>query len=450
VPGELRRRPGVGDATERDTAPQPLDGRERWFLAVRGVEPPRIIDLPDGSELTIGRAPEADLFIDDGRVSRQHAVLSRHGFEVTITDLGSSNGVVINGRALRGGRAALRRGDVVGVGPADLAVAVSSGGTAGARPAAVEPVVVEPAMVRVYEVARRLAQAPTTVLVLGETGVGKELVAEAIHHGGKRAGQPFVRLSCGALPEALLESELFGHEKGAFTGADRRRIGYFEAAAGGTIFLDEIGELTAATQVKLLRTLERKIIQRLGSSEEIAVDARVVCATHRDLAQRVAEGHFRQDLFYRISTFKLEVPPLRERAREVPVLCEHFARRFAEELGVTPPSFDAASMALLEHHAWPGNVRELKGAIEHAVILQTDGVVRPEHLPEAVRAPMDAAAAAPAGAETMKGTLEALERAAIERALTATGQNQTQAALLLKMSRRALIYKMGKYGLGRG
>jgi DNA-binding NtrC family response regulator len=321
-------------------------------------------------------------------------------------------------------------------------------------------VVLDPAMQRVYELVGRVAASPMTVLLLGETGVGKEVVAEALHRRSPRAKGPFVRLNCASLPETLLESELFGYEKGAFTGAERRREGYFEAAAGGTLLLDEIGELPPGTQVKLLRVLETRAIARLGGTRELKVDVRVVAATNRDLAAEVRAGRFREDLFFRISAFTLHVPPLRDRRSEILPLAEAFAVEFARSLGCAVPEVTPAARARLVAYAWPGNVRELRNVIERAVVLGS-GRIDLADLPDPVRGAAGPAVGAPAplavptptptfpGDESaaIRDRMAAIERRAIEEALAATGGNQTRAAARLGLSRRALIYKMEKHGL---
>jgi len=305
-------------------------------------------------------------------------------------------------------------------------------------------VVGDPAMVRVFELVRKVAVAPTTVLILGETGVGKEVIAEQIHRHSPRASGPFMRLNCGSLPETLLESELFGHEKGAFTGADRRKIGYVEAAEGGTLFLDEIGELALPMQTRLLRVLEDRKLMRVGAREELAVDIRVVAATNRNLEEEVKAGRFRGDLYFRLSAFVLRVPPLRERPGEIELLAALFARQLAKRMNVAPPTVSEAAMQVLRRHRWPGNVRELRNAIEHAVVLAEEGVIERAHLPESVREP---AVATPAPGGAMREQIAELERQSIVDALDAEGGNQTRAAKRLGISRRALLYKLEKYGL---
>jgi two-component system, NtrC family, response regulator AtoC len=301
-------------------------------------------------------------------------------------------------------------------------------------------VIADAAMVRVFDLVRKVAPTPTTVLILGETGVGKEVIAEQIHRQSPRASGPFVRLNCGSLPETLLESELFGHERGAFTGADRRKIGYIEAASGGTLFLDEIGELALPMQTRLLRVLENHKFTRVGGREEIASDLRIVAATNRNLEAEAKTGKFREDLFFRLSAFVVQVPPLRERTAEDELLAQLFARQFAKRMNVPPPTIAPAALTRLKQHAWPGNVRELRNAMERAVVLAENGVLAAEHLPDSVRE-----SHAPVG--PMREQLAEMERRAIEDALEAEDGNQTRAAKRLGISRRALQYKLGKYDL---
>jgi transcriptional regulator with GAF, ATPase, and Fis domain len=307
------------------------------------------------------------------------------------------------------------------------------------------PVVTDPAMQRVYTLVERISDTAMTVLILGETGVGKELVTEAIHRRSSRRDRPLIKLNCAALPETLLESELFGHERGAFTGADRRKIGFFEAADGGTLFLDEIGDMPLSLQAKLLRVLERKVITRVGGTTEVATDARLIAATHRDLDADVRAGRFRQDLLFRIGGFTIVVPPLRDRPTEIMPLAEHFARTAAAEQGRPTPHFTEDAREQMTAYAWPGNVRELRNAIERALVLASD-VISAADLPERMH---DVAHQVRpiARSSDVRGHLAEVERAAIVAALEADGNNQTRAARRLGLSRRALIYKMEKYGL---
>ena len=330
-------------------------------------------------------------------------------------------------------------------------------------------VVASPQMRRVYSLVDKVADTPVTVLIMGETGVGKEVVAEALHRRSSRSARPFVRLNCACLPETLLESELFGHEKGAFTGAERRKVGYFEAAQGGTIFLDEIGEIPPPMQAKLLRVLEERKITRVGGTQQIDVDVRVVCATNRDLEAEVARRAFREDLFFRVGGFSVVVPPLRDRRPEILPLADFFLAQMGRELGQAVPRLTAAAQRALERYAWPGNVRELRNALERASVLATGSVIEVEDLPERVREAAAAAGGAAAGlgvagasavggaaalelggepgAVDVKQQIADIERSSILAVLDACGGNQTRAARKLGLSRRALIYRMEKHGL---
>jgi two-component system response regulator HydG len=297
-----------------------------------------------------------------------------------------------------------------------------------------------PAMQKVYRVARQVAAAKATVLITGESGTGKGELAKAVHQLSPRAKQPFVSLQCAALAESLLESELFGHERGAFTGADRRRIGRFEQAHGGTLFLDEVGEIPAATQVKLLRVLQEKTFERVGGNEPITVDVRLVAATNRDLAADVREGRFREDLYYRLNVVHIEMPPLRVRGADVLVLANHFLRKFAEENHKKVEAFTDGARAKIVGHRWPGNVRELENAIERAVVLCEGSAIREEDLPVDV-APLTQGAVRIPGA-----TMEEIERFAILSTLEATNGSTTRAAEMLGISVRTIQYRLNEYG----
>jgi DNA-binding NtrC family response regulator len=443
------------------------------YLLVRQGEATQVIDLHDGDEVVLGRGAEATVALDDARASREHARVARRGEVISVVDLGSRNGTRLNGQMIAANEERrVRSGDVIGIGHVEIVVAETSATRlfpddddedehgrrdAEAGPPAGEPhpqpprapegvVVADAAMVRVFELVRRVAPTPTTVLIQGETGVGKEVFAEQLHAWSPRHAGPFVRLNCGSLPETLLESELFGYEKGAFTGADRKKEGHLDAADGGTLLLDEIGELQLSMQAKLLRVLETQRFMRVGGREEISVDVRLVAATNRDLQAEVRAGRFREDLFFRLAAFTIDVPPLRERPTEIALLAELFLRRFAERMARPLPMLAPDAAAALLSHRWPGNVRELRNAIERALVLSDAGVVRLGHLPDALRGTGGAAAPAATGA-AIKDQVAELELRAIEAALAAEKGNQTRAARRLGISRRALIYKLEKYHL---
>jgi len=302
-------------------------------------------------------------------------------------------------------------------------------------------------MAEVLSVAARVAPSPVSVLLLGESGTGKELVARAIHAASPRRDGPFVAVSAAALSPSLLESELFGHEKGAFTGADRQRIGRFEAAQGGTLFLDEIGELPPETQVKLLRVLQERVVERVGGNRPIPIDVRVIAATNKDLPQEVAAGRFREDLYYRLAVVTIEIPPLRARRADIPLLVEHFLDKHAAIAGGVKKAFSREAMDLLVRYDFPGNVRELENIVQRALVLSRGDLVTTDDLPPAVLGARGEPAAGPGAGEggTLPERIAALEKTLIEEALAAEGGNQSRAAARLGISERALRYKLAKY-----
>ncbi len=308
------------------------------------------------------------------------------------------------------------------------------------------------AMQRIVQTVNRIASYRTTVLIQGESGTGKELVARMIHQASPRAGQPFVPVNCGAIPEGLMESEFFGHVKGAFTDAHGHKRGLIESAQGGTLFLDEVGELPVPLQVKLLRFLQDGEVRRVGDTRSVRVDVRVVAATSRDLLAEVQAGRFREDLYYRLAVVPIRIPPLRARPEDIPVLANHFLKRTRERLGIgRVQGIGAEAMRLLMAYPWPGNVRELENVIERAVVLSEGAEISPEVLPETVRDHRESGP--PGGAVILQGlsikrNRRAIERTLIEKALETTGGNRTQAARLLEISHRALLYKIKEYGLG--
>jgi len=299
-------------------------------------------------------------------------------------------------------------------------------------------------MLEVYELIRKITNTKTTVLILGESGVGKELVAGAIHYNSVMADGPFVRFNCAALPESIIESELFGHEKGAFTGAVGQRMGRFEEADGGTIFLDEVGELSLAMQAKLLRVLQEKTFERVGSNQTVKVDCRIIAATNRDLAGMAAKGMFREDLFYRLNVFPITIPPLRDRGSDIITLADHFVTRFAKEAGKEIKRISTPALNMLMSYNWPGNVRELENVIERAVILTEDEVIHGCNLPPSLQTSLLTDL-------VYKGSLEAklasVEYEMLVEALKTHNGNMTEAARELGLTRRIMGLRLGKFNL---
>jgi len=307
-----------------------------------------------------------------------------------------------------------------------------------------------PSMREVMRVVQKAAPTKATVLITGESGTGKEQVARALHQLSSRAERQFVAINCASLPPQLIESELFGHVKGAFTGAQSSRRGLFEEADGGTLLLDEIGDLPAPLQSSLLRVLQEGEIRRVGESRGVKVDVRVLASTHSDLGTAVAQGRFREDLFYRLNVVGIHLPPLRERPEEIAPLAARFLERHALRLGVAPRPLSLAALERLERHAWPGNVRELENALERALVLGEGAEIEPDALPDAIAQSSAAGRAPPAPIEgdlSVKRAQRALEAELIRRALERTGGNRSRAAELLELSPRALLYKIRDYGL---
>ena len=316
-----------------------------------------------------------------------------------------------------------------------------------------------PPMKALFELILSVAPTQSTVLILGESGTGKELVANAIHLHSQRSQQPFVSINCSAFQETLLESELFGYMKGSFTGATANKKGLFEYASGGTLFLDEIGEMSLTMQVKLLRALQERKIRPVGGNEEIEVDVRVIAASNRDLQQMVRDGTFRMDLYYRISVIPVEIPPLRKRAADIPLLAQHFLEKFARQMGKAIGGISAESARWLEKYEWPGNVRELENAIERAVALEKGTEIMPPSLPERVMGGMEplvapggtsSAAQLPDNGLDLEKHIQEIERSLLEAALARSSGVGTRAATLLNMSYRSFRHYTKKYGIALG
>lgn len=299
----------------------------------------------------------------------------------------------------------------------------------------------------VFAVASQVARRDSTVLITGESGTGKELLAKAIHQNSTRAGKPFITVNCGALPETLIEAELFGHTKGAFTGATGERTGKFEAANEGTVFLDEIGELPLSMQVKLLRVLQEREVDKLGSSHPVKVNVRIIAATNRDLKLQVEDGEFREDLYYRLSVITIELPPLRSRREDIPFLTAHFLKRYSERYNTGRLVLEDEALDLLQKYDWPGNIRELENVIERVSVLATANTIHASDLPSEVRTSRSRIAAIGLKLPEEGISLEDIEKEILVQSLEKHHWNQTRAARYLNISRKTLIYRMEKFGL---
>jgi DNA-binding NtrC family response regulator len=420
--------------------------------------------LPQQGQVSIGRAEGNSIRIEDGSVSRRHAVIHvGPSGRLRLEDLGAANGTRVQPRGksvspasteslteVRRESLPIAEGDRILLGSVTVLVERQT------KPSAHMDVKVicDPQMTALYGELERVAGANINVLLLGETGVGKDVLARALHVRSRRASGPFVAFNCAALTPTLLESELFGHERGAFTGAVSTRPGLFEAADGGTLFLDEVGELPLPTQAKLLRVLEDRKVVRLGSRTELSFDARFVAATNRDLEALAETGEFRSDLYFRLATFTLTIPPLRQRPAEILRLAQSFLNQAATELARPAPELSAEASLLLESYGWPGNVRELKNAMQRAVALAQSPTILPEHLPDRVRRaskPAEHGARASDGDQLTRARNQVVEaeRNTIQAALERCAGNQTRAAAELGISRRTLVSRLATYNLRR-
>jgi two-component system response regulator HydG len=303
-------------------------------------------------------------------------------------------------------------------------------------------------MQEIFRQIRRVAPTKASVLIVGETGTGKELIARAIHQNSPRKDKPFIAVNCAAIPRDLLESELFGHEKGAFTGAIRQRTGYFELADGGTLFLDEIGEMSLEVQAKLLRAIETHEFWRVGGSRSMKVDVRIISATNKDLEETVREGRFREDLYYRLKVFTIKIPPLRQRREDIPLLVQHFIQEICKQNNRPPLNITREAMDNLVRYDWPGNVRQLRNVIESVIITTTSDTIRPEDLPEEIKGATTTDEEESDRIDVRVGmSMEDIEREAIKRTLMETRGNKTKAASILKIGLRTLYRKIKQYGL---
>ncbi|HEY6558991.1 MAG TPA: sigma 54-interacting transcriptional regulator [Polyangiaceae bacterium] len=432
--------------------PQP-DTARRYALLVFCDRDTQLKPLTAHAPIVLGREPPAEVVVDDPSISRQHARFMLRQGEIWVEDLDSRNGTFVAERRVREQR--LEPGDEVSVGRARVVLAATRSGADDA-PDSLAPetdvVVQNASMKQLYEQVKRAAQANAPVLILGETGSGKELVASALHRHGVRRDKPLIVVNCGAIPAGLVESTLFGHERGSFTGAVNRAVGVFERAAGGVLFLDEIGELAAPAQAALLRAIDTRRIVRVGGTAEIGVDVNIAAATHCDLSAMVEEGTFRQDLYFRLSGIVLEVPPLRDRVDEIEPLVRLFLHKARAEWGARARDVAPDALRALCSYAWPGNVRQLQHAVERAALLGTGDTIVASALPAYIF--QDAAASrTPVSFDAggvdlaLRQQLRRFERALIEEALRRAAGNRQVAAKLLRIPVRTVFRRMRACGL---
>jgi transcriptional regulator with PAS, ATPase and Fis domain len=413
--------------------------------------------LPEKGEVVLGRGREADVFVDHRSVSRQHARLRVEPSSMTVFDLGSANGTRVAGKAVARGEAApVREGEAVELGDAVVVIVRGRAAPKVARSEGPTLLGSTDAMREVVRLIDRVAPGTISLLVVGETGVGKELVAETIHRKSPRAAKPLVRLNCAAVAPSLLESEWFGYERGAFSGATGTKPGLLETADGGTVLLDEVAELPIDLQAKLLRVLEDRAVLRVGAVRPRRIDVRFIAATNRDLEAESSRGAFRSDLYFRLNGVTIAVPPLRERRDEIAPLSRAFVLETSRAAGrATPPAIDAEAEAWLVAYAWPGNVRELRNVIERAVLLVEPGrSITTDELPKGLRpgARVETEtreAPPPPRAESLKESVAAIEKQRVVRALAEAGGNQKRAAEILGISRGTLLARLEAFGIAR-
>jgi two-component system response regulator AtoC len=431
--------------------------------------------LPARGSIVLGRSEKSDLKIDDPSITRQHARLHL-GERIEIEDLGSVNGTRVRDQRVEPGqRVPVFRGEAFRLGAALLVIHAVDEPVAPSRPISEEVatrrddgtgtghlpgdrsrsrIVHDPVMHELYALVDRIAVGNINVLVLGETGVGKELVAERVHERSRRRARPFLRLNCAAVAESLLEAELFGYERGAFTGATHAKPGLLEAVDGGTLFLDEVGEMPLAVQAKMLRALESQQVLRVGALSPRTIDVRFVAATNRDLEEQVRAGRFREDLYFRLNGALIAVPPLRERTSEIEPLAREFIRSTCTDLARPPVVLRPESLLMLQRYPWPGNVRELKNFVERAVLVAPGGEILPEHFPiqrMASTLPLHRigheSLPPPSAAPVASGVDP--ERDRILAVLAECGGNQSRAAKVLGISRTTLVTRLNAYGIPR-
>lgn len=426
--------------------------------------------LPVEGSVSLGRSDAADIQVQDPLMSRVHATVHVTP-TLSVSDLGSSNGTIVRGSRIEANTlTSISVGDTIEVGATVLIVQPDFSRRRPAQQPEPEhtgdhkdPSTEETPMDRVHKLARRIAKSQINVLLLGETGVGKEVMARTIHGYSQRSEAPFLGLNCASLNEQLFESELFGYEKGAFTGATNSKTGLIESADGGTVFLDEVGEMPLSAQAKLLRVLEERQVMRVGSLRPRDIDVRFIAATNQNLDKEIELGKFREDLFYRLNGISLVIPPLRERPEEIPQLARTFIDEATRAAGfAAQPTLGRDAVAWMQQHTWPGNIRELRNAVNRAVLLATNGVIEPDHLQTdnyqprsgrgSGRSPVAQEPAAPAPAAPVPAGADPAfeaERQRVLDALAACGGNQTRAAKMLGIARRTLTTKLDKFGIPR-
>ena len=424
------------------------------FLTVEAPDEALLVMLPEGRraypvrpELVLGRGDDASIAIEHRTISRRHARV-RIGKDITVEDLGSKNGTRVRGQALRVGEpVTVAAGEPFMLGRVVCVVRRASDASRAAARARATPAGNE-----LDEMIEMVAQSDISVVLHGETGSGKEVTARRIHDASRRKDGPFIGLNCAALPEQLLESELFGYEKGAFSGADKPKPGLFEAADGGTLFLDEIADIPAGAQVKLLRVLEERKVQRLGALKPKAIDVRFISASHKNLDDEVDARRFREDLFFRVNGIRISIPPLRERTAEIEGLALRFLRAAADAHHKPPPAIAPETLEVLRAHTWPGNIRELKNVMERACLLAAGApTLLPQHVPfDRVRR-TESRPATPHAYDPLadRATQKEHEKARIVEALRQAQGNQGKAAELLGISRRTLINRLDEYQIPR-
>lgn len=422
--------------------PQSVSSRLSLLLYHEGA--PRVLQLVRGVPLVVGRKPPSDVVIEDPELSRQHARFVWEGAGVRIQDLGSTNGTFSGGERISD--ALLSVGDEVLLGSVTACVHAPTAALSMAPPP--EVVISSPAMKELHEEAMRVAGADIGVLLTGETGVGKDVLARLIHKSSTRAEQPMLAINCGAVTSSLIQSQLFGHERGAFTGAERRVAGIFEQADGGTVFLDEVGELPMEAQVSLLRVLETGTFTRVGSQQELRVDVRVLSATSRDLPRMCESGSFRTDLLYRLNTVHFTIPPLRMRREEIPVLAMHFLTLAQKKHRTSITGFHADAMHALRRAAWPGNIRELRNVVERAAIMTRGTQIELSDIAGSLRdEPASSKAPLIDSDLKLKDQVRRYEAELILEALRDANWNQTEAARRLEIPIRTLAHKIQKFDL---